>query len=197
MSDFWDKRYSEPSLAYGKEPNVYFKQKIDLLQAGKLLLPGEGEGRNALYAAINGWKVTAIDSSFKAKEKALALANKKKIKIEYIVSQIEEYDFHKEKFDAAALIFVHFPPEKRKKIHEAIINSLKPGGLLIIEAFSKKQIVRNSGGPRSIEMLYDLDDLLIDFKEMNIEESYETQIDLHEGKYHRGIADVIRIFAKK
>jgi SAM-dependent methyltransferase len=197
MSDFWDKRYSEPSLAYGKEPNVYFKQKIDLLQAGKLLLPGEGEGRNALYAAINGWKVIAIDSSFKAKEKALALANKKKIKIEYIVSQIEEYDFHKEKFDAAALIFVHFPPEKRKKIHEAIINSLKPGGLLIIEAFSKKQIVRNSGGPRSIEMLYDLDDLLIDFKEMNIEESYETQIDLHEGKYHRGIADVIRIFAKK
>jgi 2-polyprenyl-3-methyl-5-hydroxy-6-metoxy-1,4-benzoquinol methylase len=197
MSDFWDKRYSEPSLAYGKEPNVYFKQKIDLLQTGKLLLPGEGEGRNSLYAAKKGWEVTAIDSSVKAKEKALALANKNKIRIEYIVSPIESYNFRQEEFNAAALIFVHFPTETRTKIHDAIINSLKPGGALIIEAFSKKQISHNTGGPKSIEMLYDLDDLLIDFKEMNIEESYETQIDLHEGKYHRGIADVIRIFAKK
>jgi SAM-dependent methyltransferase len=196
-NEFWDKRYSEENFAYGKEPNFYFKQEIHKLSPGKLLLPGEGQGRNAVYAAKIGWHVTAIDLSSAAKERALKLAQENNVKIEYYVTPLEKYDFRKNEFDSSALVFTHFPPENRNKIHSLIIKSLKPGGILIIEAFSKKQINNTSGGPKELSMLYTLADLMNDFKETEILESYETQTNLDEGTYHRGKADVIRMVVKK
>jgi SAM-dependent methyltransferase len=196
-NEFWDKRYSEENFAYGKEPNVYFKQKIDGLKPGKLLLPGEGQGRNAVYAAKLGWQVTAIDLSSAAKQRALKLAEENNVKIEYYVTSLEEFDFPENEYDAAALVFTHFPPETRNKIHSLIIISLKPGGVLIIDAFSKKQINNSSGGPKDLAALYSIDDLSNEFKEMDVLESYETQVNLGEGTYHRGKADVIRMVLKK
>ena len=196
-NEFWDKRYSEENFAYGTEPNSYFKQNIDELKPGKLLLPGEGQGRNAVYAAKSGWKVTAIDLSLAAKQRALKFAEENNVVIEYYVSPLEKYNFPENEYDAAALVFTHFPTETRNKIHGSIIKSLKPGGILIIEAFSKKQIDNTSGGPKVLPMLYTIDGLLSDFKGTEILESYETQTNLDEGLYHRGKADVIRMVVKK
>jgi 2-polyprenyl-3-methyl-5-hydroxy-6-metoxy-1,4-benzoquinol methylase len=196
-NEFWDKRYSEENFAYGTEPNLYFKQKIDELKPGKLILPGEGQGRNAVYAAKRGWQVTAIDLSSAAKQRALKLAEENNVEIEYCVTPLEDFNFRENEYDASALVFTHFPPETRNKIHSLIIKSLKSGGILIIESFSKKQISNTSGGPKELLKLYTLDDLLNDFKEMEILESYETQTNLDEGTYHRGKADVIRMVVKK
>jgi len=196
-NEFWDKRYSEEDFAYGTEPNLFFKQNIDELKPGKLVLPGEGQGRNAVYAARLGWKVTAIDLSSAAKQRALKLAEDNKVKIDYYVTPLGEFNFPENEYDAAALVFTHFPPETRTKIHGSIIKSLKPGGILITESFSKKQIENSSGGPKVLPMLYTLDDLLSDFKDTVILESYETQTNLDEGIYHRGKADVIRMVVKK
>ena len=55
MKEFWDTRYAEIDFAYGKTPNTFFKDSIDKLTPGKLLLPADGEGRNAVYAATKGW----------------------------------------------------------------------------------------------------------------------------------------------
>jgi 2-polyprenyl-3-methyl-5-hydroxy-6-metoxy-1,4-benzoquinol methylase len=196
-NEFWDKRYSEENFAYGTEPNLYFKQKIDELKPGKLILPGEGQGRNAVYAAKRGWQVTAIDLSSAAKQRALKLAEENNVEIEYCVTPLEDFNSRENEYDASALVFTHFPPETRNKIHSLIIKSLKSGGILIIESFSKKQISNTSGGPKELLKLYTLDDLLNDFKEMEILESYETQTNLDEGTYHRGKADVIRMVVKK
>lgn len=196
-NEFWDKRYSEENFAYGTEPNAYFKQNINELKPGKLLLPGEGQGRNAVYAAKLGWDVTAIDLSETAKQRALKLAEENQVELEYYVTPLEKFDFSENEYDSSALVFTHFPPETRNIIHIQIIKSLKPGGILIIEAFSKKQIGNTSGGPKQLPMLYTLDELLNDFKETVILESYETQTELDEGTYHRGKADVIRMVVKK
>ena len=196
-NEFWDKRYSEENFAYGTKPNIYFKQNIDELKPGNLLLPGEGQGRNAVYAAKLGWQVTAIDISSAAKQRALKFAKENNVNINYYVTPLEKFDFPQNEFDAAALIFTHFTPETRNKIHSLIIKSLKSGGILIMETFSKKQIGNASGGPKELSMLYNPDDLLNDFKGMEILESYETQTNLDEGIYHRGKADVIRMVVKK
>jgi SAM-dependent methyltransferase len=196
-NEFWDKRYSEEAFAYGREPNQYFKQKIDELKPGKLLLPGEGQGRNAVYTAKLGWQVTAIDLSNAAKRRALEFAKQNNVKIQYYVTPLEEFDFPENEFDAAALVFTHFPPEKRSTIHSLIIKSLKTGGKLIIEAFSKKQIGNTSGGPKDLASLYSIDELKEDFKNLKIIESTETQVELDEGPYHQGKADVIRMVIEK
>jgi 2-polyprenyl-3-methyl-5-hydroxy-6-metoxy-1,4-benzoquinol methylase len=196
-NEFWDKRYSEKNFAYGKKPNQYFKQKIDELKPGKLLLPGEGQGRNAVYAAKLGWRVTAIDLSEAAKQRALEFAKENNVKIEYYVTPLEKFNFSENEFDAAALVFTHFPPGVRYEIHSLIIKSLKPGGVLIIEAFSKKQINNTSGGPKDLASLNSINELSEDFKDLNILESIEMQVNLNEGPYHQGKADVIRMIVKK
>lgn len=195
--NFWNKRYAEPDYAYGKEPNEHFKHVIDGLKPGKILLPGEGEGRNAVYAAIKGWKVTAIDLSNEGRNKALKLAAENNVDIEYIVSTFDEYNFTENEYDAIALIFVHFNQENRERIHRTITRALKNGGVLLIEAFSKSQINNNSGGPKDILSLYSIEDLRQDFQDFTIESLTENQIQLSEGIHHKGTADVIRLKAIK
>ena len=194
---FWDERYSESHYVYGTEPNEFFRHCLDKLAAGKLLLPGEGEGRNAVYAAKKGWDVTAIDFSEQAKIKAMKMAEENNVAINYIVSSASDYKYTEQEYDAAALVFVHFPQEVREKAHKSIIKSLKTGGTLIVEAFSKAQINNNSGGPKDVNALYSVENLKNDFGELKITELSEYHIDLKEGPYHEGPADVIRCTAIK
>jgi SAM-dependent methyltransferase len=195
QKNFWNERYAPQDFAYGTEPNDFFKSEICKLVPGKLLLPGEGEGRNAVFAAIKGWDVTAVDFSEQAKIKALKLADENNVKINYLVSPLEEYQFPGNEYDAIALVFVHFPPDIREKVHKLLVKSLKKGGTVLIEAFSKSQINNASGGPKDLSSLYSIEDFENDFSGLKIETLSEYRIQLREGPYHNGIADVIRFKA--
>lgn len=196
MNNFWDERFDTDELIYGSEPNNFLKSFIDINFPSDILLPGEGEGRNAIYAASKGWKVTAHDGSEVAKNKALKLAAQKGVSFDYLVSDILDLKTS-HLFDAIGLIFLHLPISTRKEAHKQLIKLLKPGGTIFLEMFSKKQIKNDTGGPRNIEMLYSLDDLKEDFKELNIVSAIETQAVLNEGAHHHGEADVIRLIATK
>jgi len=196
-SNFWDERYSSQEYVYGIEPNEFFKQQIENIKLGKLLLPGEGEGRNAVYAAKLGWLVDAFDQSINAQKKALKLAEKNNVNINYSVFDIKKLTPTKNYYDTAAIIFVHFDSEERSIFHHKIINSLKPGGKLILESFSKNQFGKNSGGPQSLEMLYSLEDVLNDFKEIKTILLEEKNVFLNEGYKHSGEASVIRYVGEK
>lgn len=197
MKELWDERYSVSEYIYGKNPNEYFKYVLDNLEPGKLLLPSEGEGRNAVYAAKKGWSVTAVDFSIKGKEKAMILARENNVEINYIIGNVEKYDFPEFEFNVVALIYAHYPPESRIYIHNSIVRSLKQGGTLILEAFNKKQINNNTGGPKELSLLYDTKTLKSDFEKLHIKELKEIEIILSEGKYHNGKADIIRLLALK
>jgi len=196
-NDFWNSRYSEPDYAYGTEPNDYFRKEIIFLAPGKLLLPGEGEGRNAVFAAKSGWNVTAVDFSEQAQIKALKLAKDNNVNINYFVSSLEDYPYTENEYDAIAFIFVHFPPDIREKVHQSAVKSLKKGGTILIEAFSKLQIKNQSGGPKDVTYLYSIEDFENDFSGLEIETLSDSRIQLCEGPYHKGIADVIRFKAVK
>lgn len=196
-TEFWDIRYGDRDYAYGTEPNVYFKSFIDTHSSGKILLPGEGEGRNAVYAAINGWDVYAVDQSQAGMEKAKKLAELNDVTIDYQIQDLSVLDSNKDVYDAIALVFLHLPPQIRSTIHQKFIKLLKPGGLIMIEAFSKAQLGRETGGPPVLEMLYDKEMLQSDFRELNILELYETLEEYNEGPYHQGEGAVIRMIARK
>lgn len=186
----------ENELVYGDQPNTYFRNFIDTHKPGSLLLPAEGEGRNALYAAGKGWKVDAFDFSDTARDKALQMAERKGLNIHYEIRDLEEFQADK-KYDAVALIFVHLPPAARKKFHQQVYQSLKPGGYLVLEAFAKEQIQNQSGGPSDISLLYDAPSICGDFPFLHILSCGQKTLQLNEGLFHTGKADVLQLTGQK
>jgi SAM-dependent methyltransferase len=197
MKQFWDQRYSGAHYYYGVEPNSFFREQISGMKPGWLFLPAEGEGRNAVYAAGLGWQVTAADYSHEGRKKALALARANNVGLVYHTADLADYDFGKEKYDLVALIYLHLMPDERKIIHQKAMRSLKHGGTIILEAFSKKQIGNDSGGPKSPEMLFSLSDLQEDFAGMEIRMLEEATAVVDAGEAHQGQADLIRLIAFK
>lgn len=196
-SQFWNERYKENDNIYGTEPNKFFKKELDKLTPGKLLLPGEGEGRNAIYAAKQGWDVTAFDGSEVAVQKALLNAELAGVSLNYLHADTKTFSADDDSFDAIALVFFHLLPEDRVQFHFDILRWLKPGGTLILEGFNPEQLGNLSGGPKNAAMLYALDMLLDDFASFNHIDIHTTTVDLDEGPFHRGEAELIRMVAQK
>ncbi len=197
MKDFWNERYGHNEFIYGKKPNTFFAEQIVLLKPGKVLLPAEGEGRNAVYAAGLGWEVTAFDFSEAGKEKAGQLASEAGVSINYQISPATDFQADAASFDVVALIYAHFPPQVRQPFHQQLVNWLKPGGRVILEAFHPRQMARSSGGPKNPEMLYDQETLGSDFSALKKVLLEEKTIQLSEGKHHEGEAEVVRYVGEK
>ena len=195
--DFWNSRYSEQEFAYGTQPNAFLKEQLEKIKSGTALFLGEGEGRNAVYAATLGWQVDAVDFSSSAKVKALKLAEKNNVKINYEVCDLNEYGFKENYYDLVVMIFLHLPLELREKVFKNSINSLKRNGILLVEAFNKNQINNSSGGPQSLDLLYSENDVLGLVKDLRTETIESKSIELDEGEYHKGKADVIRYVGVK
>jgi len=193
----WDERYSQTDLIYGKEPNQYFKEIIDKLEPGKLFMPGDGEGRNSIYAAKNNWKVTSVDFSSVAINKAKLYSEHDDVNVEIINSDLLEYKYPQNYYDAAGIIFLHLQSPEKEIIHENIADSIKPGGSIIIEVFSNDQLRHGSGGPRNKNALYSIEEIAEYYKNFDPIELTEKQIELKESKSHWGPATVIRLYGIK
>ena len=198
MSEFWDERYSPEEYYYGKEPNEFLKFCIDSNPAGKILLPGDGEGRNSVYAATKGWEVSAFDLSSMGRKKALQLAREQGVNIHYEVADIDDLELGENRYDMIALIYFHLYPGQRIINHKRFIEALKPGGKLIMEVFSKKQLGKTSGGPKDLDLLYDVEDLKVDFGLLDISRAEElTVVKDKKNVNHEGEAEIIRFIGTK
>lgn len=196
MKDFWNDRYQEDAYIYGTQPNAFFKANLPT-QKGKLLLTAEGQGRNALYAALQGWEVTAFDYSEVAKQKAEKLFEKYRVKVDYQIQSFTSFQFEPNSFDCIALVFNHLLPEERKALHAKVLTYLKPNGVLLLEAFAKEQLGKSSGGPKNLEMLYNKVALQEDFQELKRLNIKVVTTTLEEGLYHQGEANVIRVIGQR
>jgi SAM-dependent methyltransferase len=197
MNSFWNERYGQRDFVYGETPNVFFAETLGTLKQGAIILPCDGEGRNAVHAAREGWEVNAFDLSDAGMAKANHLALKYGVAINFQLKDAATAIYFSESVDVVALIYAHLPPLVRKKLHRNVIKWLKPGGKIILEAFCPDQLNNQSGGPKDIEMLYTKEMLEDDFHGMSIEVLAYQLIQLKEGKFHEGPADVIRMIATK
>lgn len=197
MDNFWNDRYAEKEFAYGTLPNEFLKEQLEKLPSGKILFVCEGEGRNAVYAAKQNWNVEAFDLSEEGKRKAHLLAEQNTVTLNYQIQDATTIEYPVNSFDVVALIYAHFPETIRKSVHQKIVRWLKPNGLVIIEAFNPNQLNNASGGPKDASMLYTKELLQNDFNDLDIQQLSTDVIQLNEGKYHIGKADVIRFIGKK
>jgi len=198
----WNDRYKNEEYAYGIEPNDFLKEQLAKLPVGKILFAAEGEGRNAVFAARLGWDVSAFDISSEGRNKAIRLAGNNNVNIDYKTGELPALNFKENEFDAIALIYAHFPVEIRSAYHELLDSYLRKGGVIIFEAFSKKHLEYRQknekvGGPADLAKLFSIEELQSDFKDYEIIEFVETEVELREGLYHNGIGSVIRFVGRK
>jgi cyclopropane fatty-acyl-phospholipid synthase-like methyltransferase len=193
----WDERYSTEDYAYGQEPNDFLRENFGQLKPGSVLCLGEGEGRNAVFLAKQGFEVTAVDLSSVGLEKAQRLAAENGVQITTIHADLNEFTIEPNAWDNIISIFCHVPPSLRKKVHASAAAGLTDGGVLLLEAYTLKQLDFGTGGPPVAEMLMTLESLQQDFRNLEIFQALETKRDVHEGRFHNGRAAVVQLLARK
>lgn len=194
---FWDEKFSQTPSLYGAQPNEFVREQLQDKNPGEILFPGEGEGRNALYAASLGWKVTALDQSEVARKHTLESAQLRGLSLDYLVCKAEVFIPKPKSFDALAMIYFHLPLNIRESVHQKFEKSLKDNALLIIEGFGRQQLAYTSGGPKNLEMLYDLEEIKSSFPNIIWEIEFDGILNLNEGQGHSGEGHIIRLLGKK
>lgn len=193
----WDERYREPGYAYGTAPNDFIVSVAARIPRGRILSLAEGEGRNAVYLAALGYEVTAVDGSAVGLRKAEALAAEHKVTIATVVADLGNYRIEPEQWDGIISCYCHIPSTIRAPLHQAVVRGLKPGGVFVLEAFSKEQIAYGTGGPQELDLLMSLDDLKRELGGLTFIHAATMERDVREGTRHTGLASVVQILAVK
>jgi SAM-dependent methyltransferase len=196
--DMWDKRFSTPNYVFGEEPNAFLVSQAARLGQGHALALADGEGRNSVWLAKQGFTVDAFDFSKPAVAKAHDLADKHQVYVNLTCSPWQSFEWKPSHYDLVAGIFFQFAtPDERDLLFEKIIHSLKSGGILVIQGYGKKQLQYKTGGPDKLEHLYDEELLRKAFAGFDIRvcETYETTI--QEGLGHSGMSALVGFVARK
>lgn len=194
----WDERYSEPGYAYGTEPNDFLVSVAEnITTGGRILCLAEGEGRNAVYLASLGYKVTGVDGSEVGLCKAQALAVERGVTITTIHSNLGSFEIGPEQWDGIIACYCHVPSAIRIPLHQAAVRGLKPGGVFVLEAFSKAQLAYDTGGPQSLDMLMSLNDVKGELAGLEFSYAVQLEREVREGSRHTGLASVIQIVGIK
>lgn len=194
----WNLRYAGEDYFYGEEPNQFLTDQRHRLHAGmSALVPADGEGRNGVWLATLGLDVHTVENAAAGVEKSLRLAEKEGVELRAEQADLFHWDWPKATYDVIVSIFFHIPSEFRAEIHGKMLEALKPGGLLILEAFHQEQLRYRSGGPKTTDLLYTEKLLESDFAAAQIEQLDKCEIHLDESDAHSGVAMVVRLLATR
>lgn len=194
----WEERYgSTTEFLYGTEPNDFLAATAPTLTAGDTLCLADGEGRNGVYLAGLGHRVTSVDLTKAGMAKAAALATERGVSLTTVVADLADYDLGTERWDVVVSIFAHTPPPIRRRVHGALATALRPGGTLILEAYTPDQIGRGTGGPPVPELTMDLARLDKELVGLEFEHRAECIRPVIEGPGHTGDGAVVQVIARR
>ena len=193
----WNERYSRPGYAYGTAPNDFLASVADRLPAGRALCLAEGEGRNAVFLAKRGLQVTAVDQSEVGLSKARALAAEQGVSIDTVVADLADYRIEPESWDVVVSSWCHLPPPLRRQVHRAVVEGLRTGGALVLEAYHPRQLEFGTGGPPTAEMMMTLEALREELIGLELVHAVEIDREVHEGAFHGGMSAVVQVLAFK
>lgn len=193
----WDERYKLPGYAYGTEQNDFLKENFAVLPKGKVLCLAEGEGRNAVFLAKQGYQVTAVDSSIVGLQKAENLASKHSVFIECVHTDLCEFELGDNQWEGIVSIFCPLLTELRVAVHTKVAKALKSGGVFLAEAYPPKQPQFASGGGDCTDTMQSRASLLQEFPTLEFTHLLELEREVVEGSYHTGLASVVQAIGSK
>lgn len=193
----WDEEYSVEEYVYGELPNEFLAEMTARLKKGTVLCLAEGEGRNAVHLAKQGFNVTAVDSSIVGLRKAERLAQKNGVTIKTVHADLADYQIEENTWDNIVSISCHLPPELRKEVHKNAVLGLKQAGVFLLEAYTPKQLEFQTGGPSSAKFMMELAALKTELAGLELMHGEELIREVIEGINHTGKASVVQVLAKK
>lgn len=198
-AETWNRRYAGDEFLFGTEPNAWLREHVGSLpRAGRILSVADGEGRNSVWLAQQGFQVDAFDVANRAVEKAQAYAHRQGVSVNFAVADVDGFAWPQSAYDGVAAIFVQFAdPDMRQRLFERIARSLKPGGVLILQGYTPKQLAYRTGGPPFLSHLYTREMLTSAFADLSILELREYEAEVHEGQGHRGQSALIGLVARR
>jgi SAM-dependent methyltransferase len=193
----WNQRYSEPGYAYGTAPNDFLVSVADRIPAGRVLCLAAGEGRNAVYLAVKGHDVVAVDQSAVGLDKTRQLAESRNVRVETVEADLADFEIAADTFSGIIAIFTHLPPPLRARLHADAVRGLRQGGVLVLEAFTPAQLALGTGGPPVAELMMDLPTLETELAGLDLEIARELERHMDEGRYHQGRSAVVQVLGFK
>jgi 2-polyprenyl-3-methyl-5-hydroxy-6-metoxy-1,4-benzoquinol methylase len=193
----WDQRYSGADYVYGTQPNDFLRETRPQLPAGKLLSLAEGEGRNAVWLAQQGYDVTAVDASSVGLAKARRLAESQGVRVNWVHADLAAFDIGQQHWDVIVSIFCHLPAALRTSLHQACVAGLRPGGMFLLEAYTPRQLAFATGGPPTAELMMDSQTLRTELDGLQFVHLLETEREIHEGQLHHGMGAVVQLLAAR
>jgi len=195
----WDQRYAGDEFHFGTEPNAFLASQHALLKPGmSCLAVADGEGRNGIWLAQQGLDVLAVDSSSVALDKAAKLARERGVSVRFEQADLAQWQWGTERFDVVAAIFIQFaPPALREQMFVCLKQCLKPGGLLLLQGYTPRQLEYRTGGPSAVENLYTEPMLRALCADMEILHLVEHDSHISEGTGHSGMSALIDLVAIK
>lgn len=198
-AETWNRRYAGEEFLFGSEPNAWLKEHVGALPAGgRILCVADGEGRNSVWLARQGFQVAAFDVSTRAVEKATAYAQREGVSVNFTVADVDGYDWPEATFDGVVAIFLQFAdPSTRTRMFERIVRSLRPGGVLILQGYTPRQLEYRTGGPPILSHLYTRALLESAFANLSIIELRDYEAVVQEGRGHSGQSALIGLVARR
>jgi len=199
MTSMWDERYAQEGYLFGTEPNEFLVSQRHLLKPGmSCLAVADGEGRNGVWLAQQGLHVLSVEASAVALDKARNLAQQRGVAIDFEQADLALWQWGEHRFDAVAAIFIQFaPPALRDQMFAGIKRCLKPGGLLLLQGYTPRQLEYKTGGPPLAENMYTEALLRRAFGDMEILHLREHDDHIGEGTAHSGMSALIDMVARK
>lgn len=199
MASMWDERYASEEYLFGTEPNAFLVAQHHLLKPGmSCLAVADGEGRNGVWLAQQGLQVLSVEASAVAQEKARKLAAQRKATLEFEQADLAQWQWGENRFDVVAAIFIQFaPPALRDEMFAGIQRCLKPGGLLLLQGYTPRQLEYGTGGPPVAENMYTEPLLRAAFADMEWLHFAEHDEEVSEGSGHHGMSALIDLVARK
>ena len=193
----WDSRYSPEEYAYGKTPNQFLQENYEVIPRGRVLSLAEGEGRNAVFLARQGYSVTAVDASQVGLQKAGRLAEENGASIELIHADLTEFDLGENRWDGIISIFFPLPSALRTELHKKVVAGLKPGGVFLVEAYTPDQLKHGTGGGSSADTMQTKESLSLELEGLSFRHLIELEREVVEGIYHTGLGAIVQAIAIK
>ncbi len=194
----WDERFRPTELPYGDQPSLFLVEQLPRLgPPGRVLLPGDGGGRNGAWLAAQGWQATSLDYSPVALERARELAARRQVQLDTVQADVTTWAWPRGELNLVAAVYLHLPSSIRPAVHRAMLEAVKPGGHVLIEAFAQEQLAYASGGPKDRDLLFSETILREDFADADLQVLRTQQVDLEEGPLHRGPGMLIRLLARR
>jgi SAM-dependent methyltransferase len=173
--EHWDERYGTEELIWKAEPNRFLVEELDALAPGRALDVACGEGRNAVWLASKGWRVTGADFSRAGLAKAQRLATDRGVEVTWVEADVVEWQPPTASFDLVVVMYLHLPAEQRRRALAHAAAALAPGGVLLVVGHDTSNLLKGTGGPQDPAVLFGPEEIVEDLSGLQIERAEQVK----------------------